>query len=235
MTGPFDRFAHTPAEHFRLEFFGALLWLRERLPESAERVGFLAAYFAEIDAAGLPGLAAWDRELAGWEARAGEPLPLAELREQAGLDRAALRVVVVAGLVEEDARFGGIFEAGHRVRGEHRPTAGLLSAWDREADVRGAVDRLLELGLLRASNRQAPRSEWPLEVWLPAWDAMRARSIPPLDGWATLRERDELVAPGDVMGSDATLARLPDALASGRARARSWAPSRAPAMRACSS
>jgi hypothetical protein len=222
MTGPFDRFSPTPAGHFRLEFYGALLWLRERLPDGAERVGFLAPYFAELDASGLEDLPTWDRAVAAWEKAAPEPLPLATLRADAGLDRAGLRPLFVAGLVEEDARFGRIFEAGTGVPGQHRPTEALLSAWDPGADVRAAVERLLELGLLRARDRHAPRSEWPLEVSLPVWDAARGRPAPQLDGWATLRGRDGLTPLEEVIAGDdlrAALDRLPDVLGSGRAGA----------------
>src|SRR5262249_18469960 len=92
---------------FRLHFFGAVLALRERLPAELRDAGLLGAYAAE---AGAQSGAEWDDTVAAWE-RAGPPLPLSELGAAAGLDGTALRALFTAGLVEEDARFGVVWEA----------------------------------------------------------------------------------------------------------------------------
>jgi hypothetical protein len=110
------------ASHFQLHFYGAALRLREHAPEDLHP--FLHDYCADPDAAGLGQPAAWDEAVEAWE-RDGA-LPLQRLAHAAGLDRTALHVLFLVGLVDEDARFGTIFE---QYTAHPRPTAGLLHSW----------------------------------------------------------------------------------------------------------
>jgi hypothetical protein len=134
----FADFAATAANHFRLHFFGAVLVCIEHAAECAEtfeaaleRFPFLISYNNEL-ARRLAGLssqeafARWCSELALWETRASGHLPLRALREMLGLDAAAAMCVVTAGLTEEDARFGALFEGLQGTPGQRRPTAALL-------------------------------------------------------------------------------------------------------------
>ena len=84
-------------------------------------------------------------------------------------------LLVAVGLIEEDARFGLLFEA---VQGVRRPTVGLLHGWWREPldsdSVREHTRRLRELGLVQVVNPEAPRLDWALQVPEVVWDALRS-------------------------------------------------------------
>jgi hypothetical protein len=228
----------TPAEHFRLYFFGAVLHVLGQVFQSFgsreavfEQFPFLAGYQNELALRGLEGLtpaeasARWQNALYAWETTAPDHLPLRALRQAGGLDHTALTLLLTSGLIEEDARFGHLFEAAQAVPGQRRPTLGLLNAWWRDAPDGGArahLRRLQELGLLQASNPDAPRLEWALQPPGPLWDALRgdapevpapwARYQPP----AGLREFHDLILPGALWPA---LVRLPELLDAGEARA----------------
>ena len=121
-----DELPRTPATHFRLHVYGAVLALRERLPPPDEEngLGFLAGYYEELDEAGPQEPASWWARLDAWEREARGHLPLRALREAYGLDPLALALLFTAGLAEEDGRFGTLFEAMSGVVGETRPTLG---------------------------------------------------------------------------------------------------------------
>ena len=93
---PFAGREHSPAEHFRLCFYGGLLLLRELAPDSGER---LVPYLEELRGTGLDGRPPraarmeWDDRLAAWESASAVRLPLCDLREAAGLDRLAHHAV----------------------------------------------------------------------------------------------------------------------------------------------
>ena len=130
--------AQSPAEHFRIYFFGAVLGLIEHVStcfgsfeEALKRFPFLAGYNNEL-AQRLDGLASdealarWWASLDAWEQQVREHLPLRALREALELDHAAMMWLLTLGLVEEDTRFGAVFEAMQGTPGQRRPTCGLL-------------------------------------------------------------------------------------------------------------
>lgn len=139
---PFANREHSPAEHFRLCFYGGLLLLRELAPDSGEQ---LAPYLEELRGTALDGRPPhaarleWDERLAAWEIASAARLPLRDLREAAGLDRLAVTLYFLLGLPEEDPRFG-------------RLAAGpLTGCWDDPADrirARRALTGLAAAGLV---------------------------------------------------------------------------------------
>ena len=159
----FDRALPTPAGHFDLYVFAALLRLREQLPgiddpDGAAAFPFLHAYFDQLPdwARDVPAREGWRRwcvEIESFERAVAGHLPLRALRKDAALDHFDLTLLFCAGLVDEDSRFGALFEA-LQPEGRRRPTVGLLSGWagnpgDRRV-ARTAVARLIRLGLLRS-------------------------------------------------------------------------------------
>jgi hypothetical protein len=137
-----------------------------------------------------------------------------------GLDREAVAIWLAVGLIEEDPRFGPLFEALQNGPGQHRPTLSLLTAlWRDETDcieVRSRLRRLMELGLIQPINPEAPRMEWTMQAVPAVWDALRGERPgrlyrPPSD----LPRMDELVVPPDVRR---TLESLPRLLSSGQVR-----------------
>src|SRR5262245_61527123 len=210
---PFADLDRTPANHFRLFFFAAVSHV---LAIAAERAGswrelsdrfpFLEGYANELRDCGLaddelvPRAVArwWQQAIARWEASAETFLPIRALQSAASLDHRAGTLLFVVALLEEDSRFGILFESLHGRVGQARPTIGLLldgsaALGDRD-DVRAAVHRLHAVGLLRVLNPDAPRLQWELEIPPAVWDALRGDRAQWPVPWARYLERDALVA-----------------------------------------
>lgn len=227
----FAEIPFTPAQHLRLALFGVIARVIESCTDgdidaALETHPFLADYVHEMQAriAASESLAShWWRAVCAWEreaVRQGTHLPLVALRD-AGLSALELELLLAVGLVEEDPRFGNVFE--HAQRHERRPTFGLLMAWwrddgsddNRADDVRSGLQRLIDHGMLQLPNPDAPRGDWALSVVLAVWDGLRGEA--PALRWlrytplAALPALDEHVAPDEAR---AACAALPELLAS---------------------
>ncbi len=175
-----------PPEHFALHFYGAVLAVRARLGDAAP--AFLAAYEPDLAAGGIDDPARWWEAVARWESGARGHLPLRALREAAGLGVHDLEGLFVAGLPEEDARFGPLLDVLHD---GGRPGARL------------ALRRFRELGLLIAADGA-------LRVDPGLWDLLRG-DVPRFPAaWAEHRATAELSRDGLIV--DAGPARAIDAL-----------------------
>lgn len=214
---PVDALPHTAEAHFRVHFFGAVLALRERLPDDLRDAGFLGSYAAE---AGIGSSAAWDEAVAAWE-RAGPVLPLGILAADAGLEPIAMRLLFTAALVDEDARFGIVWEALEGA-GRSRPTTGLLETWESDGSARAAVRDLVRLGLLEPETEEGPRGGWSLRPPAVLWDAVRGDADRDPAPWLR-HERSDALVPLDELVLDtaaaAIAARIPAALRAGNLRA----------------
>ncbi|MCY1022076.1 ATP-binding protein [Pyxidicoccus sp. MSG2] len=228
-----------PVEHFKLYFFAAATRVlahgaRTFGSESAllARFPFLESYREELTGLGIGALenedgpGHWPGALAEWESDVPCHLPMRALRQAAGLDHEALTLLLAVGMVEEDARFGTFFAALQGTPTLHRPTLGLLNAaWrgeDDRGEVRAHLRRLMDLGLVEVTDREAPRSEWALHVPGAVWDALRGeapeRPTPWMKHHALAKlERDEpLIIPEPLREA---LTRLPALLGSTEVRA----------------
>lgn len=169
----------SPRGHFRLHVHAAIFRLHRFLhrigaaEETLEQFPFLKGYLDELRPHLPPGLTFtesdrwWATTITGWEeAYAGAPLPLTPLP----LDLSGRLALLLAGLPEEDSRFGTLFGYLQGPLGQRRPTAELIS---RVLESDGVVRPLLALGLLDTVNPGAPRSEWELAVPGPIWDLIR--------------------------------------------------------------
>lgn len=185
--GVFENLDVTPANHFRLHFFAAVyslirylreLSLDETDPLAAlfEKHPFLAWYFSELLAV-MPGELSWDDGRLWWEeainiwaSGASVWLPIKALGD-------AAEACMLAGLVEEDARFGTLFADLQAPLPHRRPTLELLGRVappeDTLKDGWSFCKPMLDSGLLVASNQEAPRSEWALKVPALLWDALK--------------------------------------------------------------
>jgi ATPase family associated with various cellular activities (AAA) len=153
-------------------------------------------------------------------------LPLRALAGAAGLSHDELTMLVCAGLVEEDARFGALFEAAQETPGQRRPTSGLLASWWRgpadAGEARASLRRLGELGLFECPNADAPRSEWVLRVPAALWEALRGDVSESPAPWARYRAAAELEDLGALILPPQLKSRVeqaPALLRSGEARA----------------
>lgn len=200
---PFAEFEPTPQSHFKLCFYGSVLTLVERVlrsvgsfEEAFERFPFLVGYNDELAEYRLDGLAVdeavmwWNAAIAEWEASVGCRLPIARLRDHESVGRRALDALLCVGLVEEDSRFGTVFETMQEQPGQRRPTLGLVKQWWGD----DAVQTLVGLGLVRVGGADLPRAERTLQVPGPLWEVLEGHTREEVDGWARIRCRDRLLA-----------------------------------------
>jgi hypothetical protein len=187
---PFTDLKPLPEEHFKLYFYAAVLHVVEQALltfGSAEATfqpfPFLAAYHGELLSRGLEGATLtektrwWRDRVHEWEDSVPSRLPLVALRDHAGLAYYELILLFCSGLIDEDARFGHVFDALQGASGHHRPTTGLLHAWWREpGDVRAGLQRLEDLGLVQIANPEAPRPEKTAQPVSALWDVLRGQT-----------------------------------------------------------
>ena len=89
------------------------------------------------------------------------------------MDDASLTLLLTVGMVEEDARFGLLFEELQGTTGLHRPTGGLLQSWFEGT----RLQRLQDLGALEVSGADLPRSLRALRLAPFLWDAIRDEPV----------------------------------------------------------
>lgn len=217
-----------PAQHLRLALFGVIARLIESCTDgdivaALKTHPFLADYVGEMQTRigeNHSFAAHWWQAVNGWEreaVRQGTHLPLVALC-RAGLSPLELELLLVVGLVEEDPRFGNVFEQAQR--NERRPTFGLLMAWwrddgsgeDRADAVRAGLQRLIDYGLLQLPNPEAPRADWAPAPVLAVWDGLRGE--PPALRWlhhtplVSLASLAEQVVPDEAQAACAALPAL---------------------------
>src|SRR6185503_10023013 len=150
--------------------------------QAIERFPFLVGYNNDL-AERLSGLSSveaqerWRVSLEEWEREATVHLPLRALRLAAGVSHAELMYMLAPGLVEEDARFGAIFEALQGAPNQRRPTLGFLRHClpppGEGSNPMRLFSRLTSLGALSVVNPDAPRQEWTFRFPNLVWDALR--------------------------------------------------------------
>lgn len=179
----------------------------------AEAYPFLAAYrqmLAAHQPADLDGADTWrwwEAQAAAWlAADEARTVPLGLIARGLDLAQPDLRVLLAAGLVEEDIRFGALFAALQEPLTARRPCVGLLG-WvlaapvGEQFDAWPAVQRMADVALLSIDNQAEPRAEWVVRVPVPLWDALQGRrSAQPapglkLDGAASFPAPARLILP----------------------------------------
>lgn len=235
---PFMDLEVTPRDHFNVCFYGAVLHLIGSLTRSMEsfeevfkQFPFLAGYSEEIAARGVAGLSVveaedwWRKSVAAWEHRNTGHLPLRALRDAAQLDHQSMMSFLIAGIAEEDSRFGEVFESIQRPTGHRRPAYGLLKSWidqtGDETDIGSPLQRLINHGLLHVTNSTDPRSDWMLHVPVPLWDALRGDHETLPTSWMTYSPPKSLAQIHDLILPEklaVQLTEISQALASGKAK-----------------
>lgn len=206
---PFEGVSRDAGGGFKLWFYAAVLRLLagaiERFDDwnkLFERFPFLMHYSNEVTRAGFSGLdardaaIAWSAAVTAWEKTVDSHLPLRALRHATGLDADAIALFCALGLVEEDPRFGAVFDALQGNAGLRRPSIGLLGTWWSEAGdpgVRWIARRLQELGLAQPVSIDGPRSEWSFAVPPAIWDAARGEQHAELAAGLRFTPREQLL------------------------------------------
>lgn len=179
-------------------------------PEPAASLAWLSAHRTSLECDQPPGLdlarAAtwWAGQLADSAAGSG---PLSRVSAMAA------QVLVAAGLIEQDIRFGALFAAWQDPLRSRRPCVGLLG-WllaDRGSErdvVTAACHELVAGGLAVVENPDDPRAEWVLRVPVPVWDLvetgqLQLGSLPPA---ISLRPRESFPALEDLVVDEASAA-----------------------------
>lgn len=237
-----NAFANLPQgaeSHFLLHFYAVLARLLANLRSAHlaaeqtkyfEQFSFLDGYQRMLSAY-LPGnLPAneegnwWNTAIAQWEAQSSCHLPLQALTDEVDLGINELRMLITAGIVEEDIRFGAFFATLQEPLQARRPCVGVLSWLLGEPDQTHtntwhSCHKLLDAGLLAVENRTDPRSEWLLRVPAPIWDALRGQPLSRPAPGLTLQPADnfpaieDLILPAKLQDQ---IVRLPDLLLSGQ-------------------
>jgi hypothetical protein len=211
----FAKFPHSPAEHFRLHFFGAVLVCLDYEVSCAASVDAVLARFPFLigynnELAGLvEGISSeeafqqWTSALEEWEGNTAVHLPLRALRQLLGVGPVGVMCLLTAELPDEDARFGTLFESHQNPAGQRRCTLGLLrSMWRAHLD---AADFSLlwrqarNLGVAQAVNPDAANPEVAVQIPSAVWANLRGDSSGALVSWARYRPRDELSDVSDLI------------------------------------
>jgi hypothetical protein len=228
------------AGHFRLSIYAVLARMLDRLQidsgtsdtETLAQFPFLHSYQIALRAYQPPELeparaaAWWDTQRAALERATPGRLPMRALADEAGLGQDAVRLLLAAGLIEEDIRFGALFAALQAPLLARRPCLGvlgwLLGPGDAPGDSWPACHALLDNSFLLVENRDDPRAEWVVRVPPPIWDAIRSAPMErPAAGmtWQrahTFPSLDALIVPDTLSQA---IAHLPAMLASRQAEA----------------
>jgi ATPase family associated with various cellular activities (AAA) len=236
---PFADMRPSRRNHFRLHFYAAVSDLIEQLSRhfgatdaALAQFPFLVGYNHELvkyhmaaDSA-REAAAAWSDALQEWEAAARCHLPLRALADAANLDFFTIRTLLTIGLVEEDHRFGFVFEHLQGTPGQPRPTTGLLNSWLGDSSMSDGVAlrirALQDLGLVRVANPDAPRSSHALRVPSVLWEAIRGENPGNATSWIRhapiqdLAEVDNLILPAEI---ERQVRALPALFAGGQVRA----------------
>jgi energy-coupling factor transporter ATP-binding protein EcfA2 len=130
----------------------------------------------------------WKERIAAFEANNPQHLPLRVLRQEADYTPMQINVLLVAGLVEEDIRFGTVFGQLQSPLEQRYPCLGLLglllSTEQQPLDDAWLLAKtLIENKYVSVLNPTDSRAEWALRVPIPIWDALRGRQVSrPLPG-----------------------------------------------------
>lgn len=182
----------TDAHRFAVGVHAAVFALVDHLRQCEETGGvaavlrrhpFLGGYLEHVLAYLPPGLAWregrswWRTTVAEWEASADNG-PMARLTAATATPWQARLQLLLAGLVDEDARFGDVMDTltGGVAR---RPTLDVLAAVtaDDGGDGIATGRRLVDRGVLEVHDRTSARSEWVARVPSELWDAVRGDPV----------------------------------------------------------
>ena len=195
-TAPTYEVEHSPAGHFQLHLARLIGHLTGNLyqalpPEQLERLSgeypFLEGYRRQFT--GLP----FDSWLAQFEAEYPGHLPLRAVQDRLAVTGRSLGLLLAAGLIEEDIRFGALFAALQDPLPNREPCLGILNwllagddgdgrgdgrADGRDTPIWQAAEWLARQGLLAVQRGQgAVRLEWTVRVPVPLWDALRGQRL----------------------------------------------------------
>lgn len=230
----FKHIPKSPRGHFVLYFYAAVFRLVNRiqvlsqaggssLEETFRRYPFLSEYYNEMlnymptDISWKDAINWWSLEITAWEKTCDVRLPIRLLEDSVSLDFDSRLAFIAFGLVEEDSRFGTVFDELQAPLNQRRPTLefigqmfiGQTMSTGQESngyeDVWSLCRPLIDLGLIEVLNEQAPRSEWYARVPPLLWDAARGEINEQPAAWCHFHDSqqfpdiDELIYPEEML------------------------------------
>ncbi len=236
-------FSHVPANaegHFIVCLYDAVLRFLTHVHRLCEisgtefshltdRYPFLNSYLDEIRRELPPDMhwtAAypwWSGQVAHWErAHPVQRLPLRDMIAEGGIGRQGRTAFMLAGLVEEDSRFGTLLAELQQPLDFRRPTLEFLGQvlGDRGgpigADAWELCRDLFSCGYVSKPDQSQPRAEWIVRVPAILWDAARGATTGVASHWCSVHDAqcfppvDELIYAPEFIER---IARLPGAVA----------------------
>ena len=228
----FDHLPKSPRGHFVLYFYTAVFHLLNHiqllshaggptLEETFKRYPFLSEYYNEMlnympnDINWVDATNWWSRAIISWEKKCDARLPIRLLEDCASLDFENRLAFIAIGLVEEDSRFGTLFEELQAPLSQRRPTLEFISQMifvGREQGVNNDAWNLcrplIDMGFIEVLNDQAPRSEWFVRVPPLLWDAARGEVIERPAAWCRFHHLQQFPDIGELVFPDDMLDRL---------------------------
>lgn len=235
--GLFAAFAHTPDEHFRLHYFGAVLAtieyasVRVGSQEAAfERFPFLIDYNNQLaqlleGCSSQEALSRWCQALDAWENGTEVFLPLRALRGLLGVDHLGVLCLLTLGLADEDSRFETVFEFVQGASAAKRlGLAQLREAWRSHLDF-GEISALFRhaalFGFLIPAQENAASQDLSPTISATFWEILRGDpAFPKLPG-LRYRSQEQLIDASQLLLEEEltqTLDALPALLAQSTAR-----------------
>ena len=192
---PLDEIEPSPPSHFKVSLHAAVLLLVDHLRDLddsgdlhpvLDRYPFLAGYLDAIVPFLPPAITWqqahrwWSERITAWEHHRRANLALCRVSAALSLSDVARAQLLLAGLIDEDSRFGQIFRdlSGGVAR---RPTFETLIAIGSHLDPANAASdarQLIECAVLTVVDRDGPRSEWIMSPSTELWDQVRGDAHP---------------------------------------------------------
>lgn len=208
----FKDLKRTAGNHFLVNFYATVFMLLgnlqrlggnggQSLESILERYSFLGAYLHAMQEYIPPDLAwqdgvDWMRDqVVAWEAPLNRRLPLVAMQRIPGVSFAHRIGLVCAGLVEEDSRFGVLFDDLQQPLSGQRPTVDLIGRLIQFVDPASAnspgdaCQSLLATGLLVPADRSTPFVRWQVHVPGLIWRVARQGADARLADWCRFQDR----------------------------------------------
>ncbi len=119
----------------------------------------------------------WENALYFWQTDNAKLLPISILLKTFDFSQATVMLLLTIGLIEEDARFGRVFEMWNEISDHKRLSFGTVNLWKTdEKNEQNSLQILHKFGFIRFGNTENPRSEWTLQPNIILWDALRGET-----------------------------------------------------------
>jgi hypothetical protein len=153
----------------------------------------------------------WEREITAWERSSHEHLPMLALTKQCGISFQSRIALMIVNLVEEDSRFGTLFDSMQEPLASRRPSFELISRImdnDLTGDRWSVCRPLIEENLIYVENMNAPKSEWIFHMPPLLWEVVKGDVSSQPAPWLIYYSPDKFPEMNELICPSAFLKRL---------------------------